>query len=49
MISSAQGRKSEDKQRLDKTLTPPPMLEGDSSEDIELGQRPAGTEVLVTV
>ena len=49
MISSEQGRKSEDKPRLDKTLAPPPKLEGDNHEDLELGHRPAGTGVFGTV
>ena len=45
MVSPEQGRNSEGKPRLDKTLTPPPILEGDSREDLELRQRPAGTGV----
>ena len=49
MISSEQRRKSEDKPTLHKTLTPPSKLEGDSREDLELGQRSAGTGVFGTV
>ncbi len=49
MISSEQGRKSAGKPRLDTTLTPLPNSEGDIREDLELGQRSAGTGVLDTV
>ena len=49
MIGPEQGRKSEDKPRIDKTLMPRSKLEGDSHEDLELGQKPAGTGTLGTV
>ena len=48
MISSEQARKGEDKRTLNKTLTPP-TLEGHGREDLELGERPAGTGVFGTV
>ena len=48
MISPEQGCENEDKPRLDKTLIPRSKLEGDSGEDLELGQRPTGTGALGT-
>ena len=49
MISPEQGRKNEDKPRFDKPFAVPSHLDGDSREDLELSQRPAGTGALGTV